>query len=315
MPLYLEIFRQSGAELVEVFQQMASGNTLLRNLGPGPDGVTFEDTTWEARANPPGWFWGTSFADFDNDGWLDLYAANGWVYGERDTEIELDFLNDVVSRQNVYKTGILFDPEHFAGRSWHGWERNRHLRNDGDGTFTEIGRAAGTDLLTNSRGIAVADFWNRGVQDIAVAASADRHALLANLGAGRGPGGQDPGGWLQVEAVGAGEALPEGTNRDGVGARITLTAGGLTQTREVVLGDGYGSQNSLRQHFGLGGARRVDELTVAWPRSGRVQTFRALGPDRLDRIVRVTEGRDELEEVRYPTAAPPVAGREAGGPE
>jgi hypothetical protein len=310
MPLYFEIFRQSGTRFVEVFQQMASGNTLLRNRGPqsdgDPDGATFEDTTLRARANPPGWFWGTSFADFDNDGWLDLYAANGCVYGEPDSEIELEFLNDVVSRQDVYKTGILFDPEHFAGRSWHGWERNRHLRNNRDGTFTEIGRAAGTDLLLNSRGIAVADFWNRGVQDVAVAASADRHALLANLGSGR----DGAGGWLQVEAVGAGGALPDGTNRDGVGARITLTAGGLTQTREVVLGDGYGSQNSLRQHFGLGGARRIERLAVRWPRSGRVQTFRDLEPGR---IVRVTEGRDELEEVRYPSAAPPLAeDRDAG---
>lgn len=308
MPLYFEIFRQSGTRFVEVFQQMASGNTLLRNRGDG----TFEDTTWEAGANPPGWFWGTSFADFDNDGWLDLYAANGWVYGEPGTEIELEFLHDVVSHQDVYKTGVLFDPEHFAGRSWHGWQRNRHLRNEGahrvggpDGavTFTEIGRAAGTDLLLNSRGIAVADFWNRGLLDIAVAASADRHALLANLGTGGGGRHR----WLQVEVVGAGGDLPDGTNRDGVGARLTLTAGGFTQTREVVLGDGYGSQNSLRQHFGLGTARRVDELTVTWPRSGRVQTFRDLGPDRLDRIVRLTEGRDELEEVSYATAPAALA--------
>jgi hypothetical protein len=308
MPLYWEIFRQSGTRFVEVFRQMASGNTLLRNTGPGPDGVTFEDTTWDAGANPPGWFWGTSFADFDNDGWLDLYAANGWVYGEPDTEIELEFLNDVVSRQDLYKTGLLFDPEHFQGRSWHGWERNRHLRNDGPGedgrvTFSEIGRAAGTDLLLNSRGIAVADLWNRGVLDIAVAASADRHALLANrlpdLGEARRP-------WLAVEVVGAGRALPQGSNRDGVGARVTVTSGGpsgTTQLREVVLGDGYGSQNSLRQHFGLGDAERVDELVVRWPRSGRVQTFRDVAPDR---IVRVTEGRDTLEEVRYPTAEPPA---------
>lgn len=293
MPLYFEIFRQSGTQFVEVFQQMASGNTLLRNRGDG----SFEDTTWEAEANPPGWFWGSGFADFDNDGWLDIYSANGWVYGEPDTEIELDFLNDVVSHQDVYKTGVLFDPEHFEGRSWHGWERNRHLLNDGDGTFTEIGHAAGTDLLRNSRGVAVADFWNRGVLDIAVSASTDRHALLANRPT-------PDRSWLQVEVAGAAGDLPEGSNRDGVGARLTLTAGGLSQVREVTLGDGYGSQSSLRQHFGLGAARTVDRLTVRWPRSGRVQTFENLEPNR---IVRVTEGRDELEEMDYPSAPAPTA--------
>jgi hypothetical protein len=291
MPLYFEVFRQSGLAFVEVFQQMAVGNTLLRNRGDG----TFEDTTEAAGANPPGWFWGSSFADFDNDGWQDIYSTNGWVYGEPDTEIELEFLEAVVSDLPRYKSGALFDPEELGGRSWHGYERNRHLRNEGDGTFREIGRAAGTDLLLNSRGIAVADFWNRGVLDVAVAASTDRHALLANtLDSGRR--------WLKVEAVGAGRTLPDGSNRDGVGARLTLTAGGMTQTREIVLGDGYGSQNDLRAHFGLGDATTVDELVVRWPRSGRVQRFGPLAPDRF---LRVVEGRDELIEIG-PAAAPRI---------
>ncbi len=210
MPLYLEIMRQSGLGFIGVFQQMASGNTLLKNKGDG----TFEDVTQKARANPPGWFWGACFADFDNDGWQDLYAANGWVYNDKGTEIELDFLKNVVTDQRKYKTGMFFDPKYFGNLSWHGWERNRHLRNNGDGTFTEIGNAAGTDLITNSRGVAVADFWNRGVMDVAVAASTDRHALLKNeIGVGRN--------WLQVELVGT------ESNRDAVGARITIHVNGL----------------------------------------------------------------------------------------
>ena len=270
MPLYWEIFRQSGTDFVGVFQQMASGNTLLRNRGDG----TFEDATLAAGANPPGWFWGTVFADFDNDGWQDLYAANGWVQGEPGTEIELEFLRDVVQDQRLYKSGRLFDPDHFGGRSWHGWERNRHLRNNGDGTFTEIATPAGTDLLLNSRGVAVADFWNRGVLDIAVAASTDRHALLANrIGPGRH--------WLQVELEGAGRRLPDGTNREAVGARVILEAGGLTQSREVVLGDSYGSQSPSRLHFGLGDHAGVEVLRVRWPRSGREQVFHDLDADRL----------------------------------
>ena len=134
--------------------------------------------SWKTNANPVGWFWGSVLADLDNDGWKDIYSANGWVYNNPDTEIGLDFLNNVVGSQDQYKTGIFFDPRHFGVQSWHGWERNRYLLNNGDGTFREIGRAAGTDLLANSRGVAVADFWNRGALDIAVAASAARHALL-----------------------------------------------------------------------------------------------------------------------------------------
>jgi ASPIC and UnbV/FG-GAP-like repeat len=279
MPLYFQVFRQSGLNFVKVYQQMASGNTLLRNKGDG----TFEDTTWQASANPVGWFWGASFGDFNNDGWQDIYAADGWVYNEPGTELELEFLNNVVTRQKVYKSGLFFDPVYFGRRSWHGYERNRHLRNNGDGTFTEVGRAAGTDLVLNSRGVAVADFWNRGVLDIAVAASADRHALLRNeADTGRH--------WLQIELVGV------QSNRDAVGARVTAIAKGKLQMREVVLGDGYGSQNSLRQHFGLGEATHVDELTVNWPRSGVVQKFHNVA---ADRIVEITEGTDLLVEKRY----------------
>ena len=299
MPLYLEMFRQSGFDFVSVFQQMAYGNHLLRNRGDG----TFEEVTAQAGANPHGWFWGATFSDFDNDGWQDIYAANGWVYNDRGTEIELDFLNNVVSHQDVYKTGKFFDPEFFGRRSWHGWERNRHLRSNGDGTFSEIGRAAGTDLLMNSRGVAVADYWNRGSLDIAVSASSDRHALLRNTDPVRA--------WLGVELVGT------RSNRDAVGVRLYATAGGQRQMREVVLGDGYGSQNTLRQHFGLGEATVVDELVVKWPRSGATQTFRNLP---ANRIIQITEGVDGVVEKKYgadtakdPAATAPANGSDAAG--
>jgi len=279
MPLYWQIFRQSGMNFVGVFQQMASGNTLLRNRGDG----MFEDTTEHAHAAPPGWFWGASFADFDNDGWQDIYAADGWVYNDKDSEIELEFLNNVVSKQDVYKTGLFFDPKYFGRRSWHGWERKRFLHNRGDGTFEELGRATGSDLLVNARGVAVADFWNRGVMDIAISASTDRHALLRN----EYSNGHH---WLQVELVGV------QSNRDAVGARVTIKNKGKLQMREVVLGDGYGSQNSLRQHFGIGDNTAVDELVVHWPKSGVTQTFQNVA---ADRIVEITEGKNELITKNY----------------
>jgi hypothetical protein len=223
-----------------------------------------------------GWYWGASFADFDNDGWLDIYAADGWVYNDRGTDLELEFFEDALTRQKEFHTGMFFDPKYFGHRSWHGWERNRHLRNNGDGTFLEIGRGAGTDLLLNSRGVAVADFWNRGVLDIAVAASTDRHALLRNEVGGKR-------NWLGVELVGT------KSNRDAVGARVSIVVNGKPQMREVVLGDGYGSQNSLRQYFGIGDATRIDQMTVRWPRSGITQKFENVN---ANQIVEVREGEN-----------------------
>jgi hypothetical protein len=76
-----------------------------------------------------------------------------------------------------------------------------------------------------------------------------------------------------------------------VGARITLEAGGIVQTREVILGDGYGSQNTLRQHFGLDDATSVNVLRVKWPRSGTTDVFRDVP---IDRLVTVTEGDSRL---------------------
>ena len=285
MPLYWEMFKQSGFGFTSIFQKMASGNTLLRNKGDG----TFDDVSARVGANPPGWFWGASFADFDNDGWQDVYAANGWVYNDAGTEIEMDFLNNVVSKQDEYKTGKFFDPKHFGTTSWHGHERNRFLRNNGPDaaghvSFTEMGRATGTDLLTNSRGVAVADFWNRGVLDIAVSASTDKHVLLRNEIGGINNGRN----WLAVELVGT------DSPRDPAGARITLAVDGKQQIRELTIGDGYGSQNSLRQYFGLAISAQADELTVRWPRSGKTQTFKNVA---ANQIISITESNPQITQI------------------
>jgi hypothetical protein len=134
--------------------------------------------------------------------------------------------------------------------------------------------------------VAAADYWNRGVMDIAVSASTDKHALLRNeVGQNRH--------WLQVELVGT------KSNRDAVGARISIKVNGKPQMREVVLGDGYGSQNSLRQHFGIGDASSVDEVVVKWPRSGVVQTFKNVTGNR---IIEITEGSDQIQEKHYTEA-------------
>jgi hypothetical protein len=274
LPSFYDVLRMSGAKFVRVFQQMAAGNALLRNRGDG----TFEDVTAPAAANPPGWFWGAVVGDFDNDGWPDIYAADGWIKKARGADAELDFLHHVVTDPSGVQRGVYFKPSHLEAQSWHGWERNRYLRNNGDGTFLEIATAAGADLLLNSRGVAAADFWNRGVLDIAVAASNERHALLRNeVGTARR--------WLAVELTGT------RSNRDAVGARVTVRAGGLRQTREVTLGDGYASQGSLRQYFGMGQADRADELIVRWPRSGILQRFAGVA---TNQIVQITEGRDRL---------------------
>ena len=81
-----------------------------------------------------------------------------------------------------------------------------------------------------------------------------------------------------------------------MGARVYVTVKGKKQMREVIAGDGYGSQSSLRQHIGLGDAESVDELMIKWPRSGIVQKFENV---QGNRIVAITEGKNELVEKHY----------------
>jgi hypothetical protein len=136
----------------------------------------------------------------------------------------------------------------------------------------------------------VADFWNRGVLDIAVASSGDKHALLKNgVGSARH--------WLAVELVGT------TSNHDAVGARVYAKIAGTQQMRELVIGDGYGSQNTLRQYFGLGDKAAVDELVVRWPKSGTTQTFSNVAADRIVQITEGKSGADALVERHY---APPA---------
>ena len=145
--------------------------------------------------------------------------------------------------------------------------------------------------MLNSRGTAVADFWHRGVLDIAVAASTDQHALLRNdISPNRN--------WLVVKLIGAAGELAQGTNRDAVGARVSVYANGIQQTREVVLGDGYASQSTLHLHFGLDQAEQVDEMIVRWPRSGMVQRFAHIT---ANRYYELQEGQEQLVEKSYGT--------------
>ena len=129
--------------------------------------------------------------------------------------------------------------------------------------------------------------------DIAVAASDDRHALLRNeVGVGRN--------WLEVELVGT------RSNRDAVGARVILRTGSKQQAREVIAGDSYASQSSLRLHFGWNQSQSIEELVVRWPASGTVQRFRNIA---ANCIVQITEGDASLAIKHYPAGR--VAARES----
>jgi enediyne biosynthesis protein E4 len=187
---------------------------------------------------------GGGFFDYDNDGWLDIFIANGHVYEEVEK----------VSPEIRYK------------------QINTLFHNEANGRFTEATKSAGNGFQTRhaARGAAFADFDNDGNLDIVVANNEDPPLLLRNQGA---PGNH----FLNLKLVGT------KSNRDAMGARIRLRVAGHWQIREIEGGGSYLSQSDLRAHFGLGRATKADEVDVAWP-SGQHQAFHDLAADTFYQI-------------------------------
>jgi hypothetical protein len=181
--------------------------------------------------------------------------------------------------------------------SWNGWEANNLLRNEGPGPdgvprFSDVALAHGALREGDARGIAAADYDNDGDLDLAINHNPGDNDILERRPAAflRNRIG-DPRSWLAVELVGT------RSNRDGVGAVVTLEAAGERQMRQRTAGSSYASQHSQRLYFGLGEHSRIDRLTVRWP-SGQVDEFSDLEARRLARI---TEG-GEIELVELPGA-------------
>ena len=197
--------------------------TLYHNNGDG----TFTDVTLAAGlgANTQFLGWGTLFVDVDNDGWPDLFMANGHVY----PEIEGKSLSASFRQRK-----ILY------------W--NQH-----NGKFKDISLEAGPGITTpfNSHGVAAADFDNDGAVEILVNNSHDAPSLLKNYGTHEN--------WILLKLMGT------KSNRDAIGARVILVADGHQQLQELRSGGGYISQSDFRLHFGLGKAAKVDRLEIRWP--------------------------------------------------
>ncbi len=228
-------------------------HTLYENGGRG----LFADVSHRAGiALPPLRYlgWGVGFVDLDNDGLLDLFVANGHVYPEIDR----------------------------SGQGSRYLQRKQLFRNLGTKRFLEIGQEVGGGVTIEkaSRGAAFGDVDNDGDIDILVINMNDRPTLLRNDTA---PGNH----WVTFRLTGT------KSNRDAIGARVQIEAGGRKQIAEVRSGGSYLSHNDVRAHFGLGDVGKIDRVEIRWP-SGRVDA--AAGPA-VDTFYVAKEG-EGLRQVR-----------------
>ena len=173
---------------------------------------------------------GVKFLDFDNDGWKDIFVANGHVNPQVD--------------------------QHSFGVTYA--ERPLLFHNLQGKKFDEIGMNTGPALTRRyvARGAATGDFLNSGAEDVLISVLDGSPVLLRNQT-------QKRGHWLRIRTVGT------RSNRDGFGARVELKAGGMTQNAEVRANSSFESASDPRLHFGLGSATRVESIVVRWP-SGKV---------------------------------------------
>jgi hypothetical protein len=236
-----------GNGLFDIFVTNFAGdtNTLYQNLGK----TQFADVTSLSGLGEVSLQylgWGTGLEDFDNDGLPDIFVANGHVYPQVES----------------VETG-----QHYA-------QRKELYRNAGGGKFQEIARELGGDLLIpkSARGAAFGDFDNDGNIDVLSINMNDRPSLYHNEGGNKNH-------WITLKLKGT------HSNRDAIGARVEIQAGGKTQVGEVRSGGSYLSNNDIRIHFGLGSAAHVDRIRVRWP-DGKTEELP--GAD-ADQFVTITE--------------------------
>ena len=217
----------------DIFKTNFAGDTstLYRNAGK----AVFDDITFAAGMglNTRWLGWGTSFADFDNDGWLDVFLVNGHVYPE---------VEKLTTEAGYAQRKVLY----------------QNLKN---GKFADVSIQVGGAVMENSpaRGAAFGDFDNDGDIDIVINNVNAAPELIRN-------DSKSGNNWLKIKLVGV------KSNRGGIGARIKLTTEDGAQIEEVRSGSSYYSQNDMRVNFGVGKAAKIKSVEVRWP-NGQVDTL------------------------------------------
>jgi Tfp pilus assembly protein PilF/peroxiredoxin len=270
-----------------IYQKHNAGNSLYRNKGDG----SFEDTNVNAGMAMGGWSWSSGAWDFDNDGWDDLYVANGFVSGPNHYDLQSFAWRQVVDR-SLTPQGVSPDYEMAwnainelvrSDYSWSGYERNVFFANNRDGSFSDVSGALGLDLIDDSRAYALSDFDHDGRLEIALKnRTAPQLRILRN----------------NLEGIGNSIVFRlrgHESNRDAIGAVVTIESGAQRQTKFVSAGSGFASQHTKELFFGLGDAAQPLSISIKWP-TGKIAHYDNLP---VNHRVQIEEGEAKYSATPY----------------
>ncbi|MFZ3263690.1 MAG: tetratricopeptide repeat protein, partial [Terriglobales bacterium] len=299
-----EFKKTSPADVRMLYHKHAMGNSLFRNSmmsdtetlkgGNSSSRDAFDDRTDFAGVGVGRWAWSSDSWDFDHDGFPDLYITNGMVSAPDRRDLNSFFWRQVVAQSpdqakpsQQYERGWSAINELIrADRTWSGYERNIFYANNGDGTFSDISGVVGLDFPEDGRSFALADFDLDGRQEVFLKnRNAPQLRILKNVMPSLPPS-------IAFRLRGT------KSNRDAIGAVITIETGKGRQTRSLQAGSGFLSQHSKDVFFGLGAATGPVSASIRWP-SGLVQPLRDLA---INHRIWVEEGSAPSRIERFRTS-------------
>lgn len=275
-------------QLMRNMLQLSNGAN--RNRVEGSSVPTFREVGQLAGISNTDWSWSPLLADYDNDGWKDLYITNGYVRDYTNLDF-LKYMNDFMhnrptnpTREDVLTLVHQMPASNVMNYMFH----NRGSDASGDVTFANVGAAWGFTQASNSTGAAYADLDNDGDLDL-ITNNTNQSAFIYRNETNT----LRKHHYLTVKLTGS------GLNTQGIGAKVTLYRAGRQQYREQMPTQGYQSSVSPRLHFGLGTDSEIDSLRIVWP-TGKQQILTAVKADQIV-TVRETDARDTYRASKTPT--------------
>jgi tetratricopeptide (TPR) repeat protein len=270
--------KESTKKIRELYRKHAMGNSLFQNSGDG----RFADASARSGTAMGRWAWSSDAWDFNHDGFLDLYIANGMISGETRDDLNSFFWRQVVANSpqeqkpnHEYEQGWTAINELIRSHgTWSGFERNVFYLNNRDGTFSDVSGIVGLDCIEDSRTFVLSDFDHDGRQEMVLKnRNSPQLRLCKNVVPTLPPA-------IAFRLTG------KKSNRDAIGACVTVETAAGRQTRWLQAGSGFLAQHSKELFFGLGATMGPVHATIRWP-SGLLQRLDELP---LNHRVWVEEG-------------------------